>query len=89
MRVVVIGGGPAGVSAALHAAELGVEVTLIEREDRLRAGRAAALVGLEGRRGRFGLSAAFDALGGPAAADDDARPAEGHHRWRLLAAQAW
>src|SRR4051794_30852606 len=30
MRVVVIGGGPAGVSAALHAAELGVEVTLIE-----------------------------------------------------------
>ena len=31
MRVVVIGGGPAGVSAALHAAELGVEVTLIER----------------------------------------------------------
>jgi pyruvate/2-oxoglutarate dehydrogenase complex dihydrolipoamide dehydrogenase (E3) component len=32
MRVVVIGGGPAGVSAALHAAELGVEVTLIERD---------------------------------------------------------
>ena len=31
MRVVVIGGGPAGVSAALHAAELGAEVTLIER----------------------------------------------------------
>ncbi len=31
MRVVVIGGGPAGVSAALHAAELGSEVTLIER----------------------------------------------------------
>ena len=28
MRVVVIGGGPAGVSAALHAAELGAEVTL-------------------------------------------------------------
>ena len=31
MRVVVIGGGPAEVSAALHAAELGAEVTLIER----------------------------------------------------------
>ena len=31
MRVVVIGGGPAGVSAALHAAELGAEVTLLER----------------------------------------------------------
>jgi pyruvate/2-oxoglutarate dehydrogenase complex dihydrolipoamide dehydrogenase (E3) component len=31
MRVVVIGGGPAGVTAALHAAELGAEVTLIER----------------------------------------------------------
>lgn len=31
MRVVVIGGGPAGVSAALHAAELGAEVTVIER----------------------------------------------------------
>jgi dihydrolipoamide dehydrogenase len=31
MRVVVIGGGPAGVVAALHAAELGAEVTLVER----------------------------------------------------------
>src|SRR5690349_14845299 len=31
MHVVVIGGGPAGVSAALQAAELGAEVTLIER----------------------------------------------------------
>lgn len=31
MRVVVIGGGPAGVSAALHAAGLGADVTLIER----------------------------------------------------------
>ena len=31
MRVVVIGGGPAGVSAALNAAGLGAEVTLIER----------------------------------------------------------
>jgi dihydrolipoamide dehydrogenase len=32
MHVVVIGGGPAGVTAALHAAELGAEVTLVERE---------------------------------------------------------
>src|SRR5215470_916360 len=31
MRVVVIGGGPAGVAAALHAAELGAQVTLVER----------------------------------------------------------
>src|SRR3954447_26572949 len=31
MRIVVIGGGPAGVSAAVHAAELGADVTLIER----------------------------------------------------------
>jgi pyruvate/2-oxoglutarate dehydrogenase complex dihydrolipoamide dehydrogenase (E3) component len=29
--LVVIGGGPAGVSAALHAAELGAKVTLVER----------------------------------------------------------
>src|SRR5262245_18158965 len=31
MRVIVVGGGPAGVNAALQAAELGAEVTLIER----------------------------------------------------------
>jgi len=31
MHVVVIGGGPAGVTAALQAAELGQEVTLVER----------------------------------------------------------
>ena len=31
MRVLVIGGGPAGVSAALHTAELGAQVTLVER----------------------------------------------------------
>ena len=31
MRVVVIGGGPAGVAAALHAAELGAAVMLAER----------------------------------------------------------
>ncbi len=30
MRVVVLGGGPAGMSAALHARELGAEVTLLE-----------------------------------------------------------
>lgn len=32
MRVIVVGGGPAGVSAALHAAGLGAQVTLLERE---------------------------------------------------------
>ncbi len=32
VRFVVIGGGPAGVSAATHAARLGAEVTLIERD---------------------------------------------------------
>ena len=31
MLVLVLGGGPAGVSAALQAAELGAEVTLVER----------------------------------------------------------
>lgn len=31
MRVVVIGGGPAGVTSALKAAELGADVTLVER----------------------------------------------------------
>src|SRR6476660_9842270 len=31
MRVVVIGGGPAGATAALHAAELGAAGTLVER----------------------------------------------------------
>jgi dihydrolipoamide dehydrogenase len=31
MRVLVIGGGPAGATAALHAAELGAEVSLVER----------------------------------------------------------
>ena len=31
MRVLVLGGGPAGVTAALHAAELGAKVTLVER----------------------------------------------------------
>jgi dihydrolipoamide dehydrogenase len=32
MRVIVMGGGPAGVNAALQAAELGAEVVLIERQ---------------------------------------------------------
>jgi dihydrolipoamide dehydrogenase len=31
MRVIVLGGGPAGVAAALQAAELGADVTLVER----------------------------------------------------------
>jgi pyruvate/2-oxoglutarate dehydrogenase complex dihydrolipoamide dehydrogenase (E3) component len=32
MRFVIVGGGPAGVEAATHAARVGVEVTLIERD---------------------------------------------------------
>src|SRR4051794_487471 len=32
MRVLVLGGGPAGVSAALHARELGAEVTIVEAQ---------------------------------------------------------
>ncbi|HEY5114037.1 MAG TPA: FAD-dependent oxidoreductase, partial [Nakamurella sp.] len=32
MRLLVIGGGPAGVSAALQGAELGATVTLVERK---------------------------------------------------------
>jgi pyruvate/2-oxoglutarate dehydrogenase complex dihydrolipoamide dehydrogenase (E3) component len=32
MRFVIIGGGPAGVQAATHAARVGVEVTLVERD---------------------------------------------------------
>ena len=32
MRFVIIGGGPAGNQAAMHAASLGVDVTLIERD---------------------------------------------------------
>ncbi|MBA3797128.1 MAG: FAD-dependent oxidoreductase, partial [Chloroflexi bacterium] len=31
MHVLVLGGGPAGVTAALRAAELGARVTLLER----------------------------------------------------------
>ncbi len=31
MRVIVVGGGPAGVTAALHAVQLGAEVTLLEK----------------------------------------------------------
>jgi dihydrolipoamide dehydrogenase len=55
MRVVVIGGGPAGVSAAPHAAELGAEVTLIERGQVGGPGNAdlidAAAAGLVTERG--------------------------------------
>ena len=31
--VIVVGGGPAGYSAAIRAAQLGADVTLIEREE--------------------------------------------------------
>jgi pyruvate/2-oxoglutarate dehydrogenase complex dihydrolipoamide dehydrogenase (E3) component len=33
MRLLVLGGGPAGISAALHARELGAEVTLVEAKE--------------------------------------------------------
>jgi pyruvate/2-oxoglutarate dehydrogenase complex dihydrolipoamide dehydrogenase (E3) component len=33
MRVLVVGGGPAGVTAALQATELGADVTLLEAEE--------------------------------------------------------
>ena len=42
-RFVIIGGGPAGNQAATHAARLGAEVTLIERDI---VGGAAHLLGL-------------------------------------------
>src|SRR5437588_11790291 len=32
VRFVIIGGGPAGIQAATHAARLGAEVTLVERD---------------------------------------------------------
>ena len=35
MRLLILGGGPAGISAALHARQLGAEVTLIEAAPRL------------------------------------------------------
>ena len=34
-RLIVIGGGPAGLYAAIHAARNGAKVTLLERNDRL------------------------------------------------------
>ena len=32
VRFVIVGGGPAGIQAATHAARLGAEVTLVERD---------------------------------------------------------
>ena len=34
-RVIVLGGGPAGLAAALELAERGIQVTLLERQDRV------------------------------------------------------
>jgi 2,4-dienoyl-CoA reductase-like NADH-dependent reductase (Old Yellow Enzyme family) len=52
-RVVVIGGGVAGLEAARHAAELGDTVTLFEREDDV-GGQVRVLARLPGRE-EFGL----------------------------------
>lgn len=49
-RIVVIGGGPAGMMAAITAAELGAKVTLIERNERL--GRKLRITG----KGRCNLT---------------------------------
>src|SRR5438105_4055124 len=43
-QIVVVGGGPAGISAAIAAAHRGARVLLIEREDRL---GGAALLGID------------------------------------------
>ena len=53
-RVVVVGGGVAGLEAARQAAELGETVTLIEREDEL-GGQVRLLARLPGRE-EFGLT---------------------------------
>jgi len=55
MRVLVIGGGPAGLAAAWRLSEAGHAVTVIERRDRL-GGRAA---GVESRGARADLLAQF------------------------------
>ena len=49
-RIVVVGGGPAGMMAAIRAAELGAEVTLVERNDR--CGRKLRITG----KGRCNLT---------------------------------
>lgn len=36
MKVIVIGGGPAGILAAIHASENGNQVMLLEKMERLR-----------------------------------------------------
>ena len=52
--IVVIGGGPAGMIAAITAAELGASVTLIERNERL--GRKLRITG----KGRCNVTNASD-----------------------------
>ena len=56
-RVVVVGGGVAGLEAARRAAEIGDAVTLFERETEL-GGQVRQLAGLPGR-GEFGLAVAW------------------------------
>jgi isorenieratene synthase len=56
-QAVVVGGGIAGITAALHLAERGVEVTLLERNGRSMGGRVASYPPIEvthlGRRWRL------------------------------------
>lgn len=56
-RVVVVGAGPAGMEAALAAADRGHEVILLEKADR--AGGQVRLAGAAPLRGAFGQIAAF------------------------------
>ena len=69
-RVVVVGGGPAGMEAALAAAARGHRVTLLEREPEL--GGTPRAVAAAGQREPFGLVASFRA-GCLAAAGVDVR----------------
>ncbi len=54
MKIIVIGGGPAGMMAAIRAAEFGAEVTLFEKNNRL--GRKLSITG----KGRCNLTNAAD-----------------------------
>lgn len=64
---VVVGAGVAGLAAAGALARTGWQVTLLERADRLRAGRAAVLLWPDGVRAlrALGLSSGLDAIASP------------------------
>ncbi len=96
MKILVLGGGPAGVTAAMHARELGAEVTLVEAR---RAGgtsindgpapvrtlaRAARLVRDARSWDRFGLHGALPELDLAAALASSQRVAKYVHDQRRL-----